>query len=262
MLKSSGGFNKPPFLFSVGFKSPRKELADEIRCPYNQLNRIYDFIKSHPEKRYLLELPDDDSLKYDKLIQQLSYLENYTISTGKISLLISLLDSNYNAFLKYPVADWETFSDLQRLGVSDIYIDGPLGFQTKTLTKGKGTTKIRVSPTISPNSLTISPQSFYIRPEDLHLYADSIDVIDFKVTGVDKETALFDIYSRESCIYNIDQLINGLPSNVKNSLIPEKFAQKRLNCGQRCKVPSSSNCGFCNTCFDLSREIYKLAKNK
>ncbi len=41
--------------FSVNFKSTKKEDADEIRCPYNQLGRIYDFIKENPSKRYLIE---------------------------------------------------------------------------------------------------------------------------------------------------------------------------------------------------------------
>ncbi len=165
--------------------------------------------------------------------------------------------------MTYPVTDWETFSGLKKLGVSDIYIDGPLGFQTKAIAKGKEDIKIRVSPTVSPNaSLTGStPQSFFIRPEDLNLYEGAIDIIDFKeLESIDREEALFTIYKRGTFNYNLSQLITGMSPDVNNLTFPRDFGKERLNCGQRCKI-YPGRCHYCDTTFKLIDSSLRLIES-
>lgn len=53
---------------------------------------------------------------------------DYTIECGEITILQELLNEGYRAYLRFPISDWETFVALIDMGVSDIYIDGPLGF--------------------------------------------------------------------------------------------------------------------------------------
>ncbi len=177
--------------------------------------------------------------------------------------MLSLIKSGYNAFLRFPVVDWETFIELRNIGISDIYIDGPLGFQCERIKKGKQNTKIRVSPTVSPNISFInrSINSFFIRPEDLSLYSSTIDIIDFKESDQEKEDTLFTIYKRGTFDFNINDLIKGLPRDVSNLFIKPEFAQHRLNCGQHCKIPGR-HCHLCETNFTLSNNIISYLQNK
>lgn len=196
-------------LFSVNYKSSHKQEADEIRCPYNQLGTIFDFIKNNPTKRYVIVINDTIN---DKILEQINFIkevaEDYSIQCNNIAQMQSLIAAGYHAFPRFPISDWETFDEMRQLEVSDIYIDGPLGFQCEALEAFHfcSPQKIRVSPTISPNASFIarSPSSFFIRPEDLYLYESAIDVIDFKVPNTDKEDALFSIYKRGTFNYDID----------------------------------------------------------
>lgn len=166
----------------------------------------------------------------------------------------------YNRYLRFPVTDWETFQELREAEVSDIYIDGPLGFQMDLLEKYKGDIKIRVSPTISPNaslSAERKPTSFFIRPEDLSLYS-AIDIIDFSQPSKDKEDTLFSIYTRGSFSYDINLLIDGLPSR-NNLLFKEEFGKTRLNCKQKCNIPGH-HCHYCDTYFSVASRLNEFAQ--
>lgn len=203
----------------------------------------------------------------NKAIEQIELVKSitklYTIECDKIELCKSLIDMGYNAYLKYPISDWESFSGLTSIGVSDIYIDSPLCFQHDKIlvAKEKNNIKIRVSPTISSNGTLISekPKTFFIRPEDLNLYT-YIDVIDFKYNQQEQEDALFRIYTRGSFNFDIDQLIGSLP-RVNNILFKEDFAKSRLNCGQVCHVPSRT-CNFCTTYFALLKRVPRIVELK
>ena len=238
-------------LFSVNYHSKWLAEADEIRCPFNQLGRIFDFVKQHPDKRYIIIFDKDD---IEKLIEQVEFIravaQSYSIQCTSIVSCQTLISQNYNAFLKFPATDWETFQNLRELGVTDIYIDGPLGFQCKCLAAAKKDVKIRVAPTVSPNSSLSAGSkatSFFIRPEDLQLpeYQSAIDVVDFYINDQDKEDALFSIYKRGTFYYTIDTLIQGLKYHPSNVLFDEKFGATRANCAQRCKVPGYY-CHYCD----------------
>lgn len=246
-------------LFSLNYKSTHKQQADEIRCPINQLGTLYEFIKNNPDKRYCIVIQKDIEIK--KILEQVEYVKevarDYTIECGDLVVLIALLESGYNAFARFPVTDWETFTSLQSIGVSDIYIDGPLGFQIDRIIKAKGDTKIRVSPSVSPNSSFnkgSNADSFFIRPEDLKLYEQAIDVIDFKINDQEKEDVLYTIYKRGTFNAELGVLIESLHMTVPNLFIRPEFGQNRLNCGQRCKIPGKS-CHLCETQFILTNTV-------
>lgn len=256
-------------LFSVFYKSAHLAEADEIRCPYNQLGQIYDFIKEHPEKRYVIDVYRIDSV--DVLLKQLEYViavvgDNYTVCCGNIGIynIVKKNNENYNAYINFPVVDWETFNLIKNYGVTDIYIDGPIGFDMETIAKKKDNVKIRVSPTRSPNSAIFkhrSENSFYIRPEDIsNPVYDIIDVIDFQIDNQEKEDVLFNIYKRESFSFDIDNLVSGLRPGVSNIRLEAfgDFAERRANCKQRCQ--STGNCHYCQTVFLLAEKLFDLTK--
>lgn len=247
--------------FSLNYTSPRKQEADEIKCPLNQLRLIYDFIKNNPDKRYLILLTKDQ-INLEKIQEQVLLVkeltENYTLSCPDITTFHLIRAANYNAHLAFPVTDWESFSQLASLHASDIYIDGPLGFQTDSLKIGKQNTKIRISPQISPNALINTSNSnitsFFIRPEDLHLYEDAIDIIDFNVKDQEKEDTLFKIYKRGTYKLELSTLIEHLNEKVPNLFLRPDFGENRLNCGQHCRIPGRS-CHMCETQFILTNTM-------
>jgi hypothetical protein len=245
-------------IFSANYHSEQKTIAGEIRCPYNQLGILFKYIQENPTKRYVVLLNDDSN--YDKAIEQINILKDiapYTISCGNPRLCGRLISEGYSAFVRYPVSDWETFTDLQDFGVSDIYIDGPLGFQADKLALGKGTTKIRTSPTMSPNA-SFAPgrkySSFYIRPEDLSYYNQAIDIIDFKEENKEREDALLKIYARRNSDQDVSLLYTGLPAGTPNSVFKTAFVEQRLNCRQRCRIPGYS-CHYCDNSFLIADKI-------
>lgn len=247
-------------IFSVNYHSQYKQEAQEIRCPINQLGTIFTFIKDNPNKRYNIAMKNSSfSVKEREQIDLIKAVtDNYTISCGRIDQLRMLLTKGYHAYLTFPATDWETFAELQDLGVSDIYIDGPLGFQMDKIAAGKKETKIRVSPTLSPNSSLTrgDANDFFIRPEDLKLYT-SIDVIDFNEPDKDKEDVLFSIYNRGTFNYSLKDLMVNLPYDINNLLFKEDFATHRLNCGQRCKEPGRT-CHLCSNYFTVIEDSLKL----
>lgn len=121
------------------------------------------------------------------------------------------------------------------LGVSDIQIDGPLGFQLNNLIKlkQKHPVKIRVQPTISASASLNAPAAihFFIRPEDLSLYEPAIDILDLRQPDPEVENTIFSIYSNREFIGNIDKIIKNVPKDTFNPALVSSFAENRLNCG-------------------------------
>lgn len=193
-----------------------------------------------------------------KEVDKIKDTHDYTIAAASPALLLSLIDNGYKAHLLHPITDWEIYRNLIYSGVTDIYIDGPLGFCTRELLISKGEALIRVSPQVSANAALFpkdnTANTFYIRPEDLHLYEGIIDVIDFKEPNKDKEDTLFDIYKRGSWLGDLKDLIDTMNVNVKNPYIKPEFGEARLNCQQACNIPGHS-CHLCQTQFQLTNLV-------
>lgn len=251
-------------LFSVNYNSKYKGQADEICCPYNQLGLIIPFIKSHSKKRF--NIIANNSATVQDIIEQVvllkDYIDNYTIECSEIKTCCALIDQGYNAYLKYPVTDWEMIMSLIEVGVSDILIDGPLCFQNNELLqlKNEYNIKIRVIPTFSSNAALTENKinTAYIRPEDLKQYT-AIDVLDFNYNinlEQEQKDAQYSIYARGTFTFDIGQLIDGLPA-VNNLLFKEDFAQTRLNCRQSCKTPHGT-CKFCDRYYTFLERVPEL----
>ena len=237
----------------------------EIKCPHNRLADVYDYFKQEKvDKRCNVTYPE--ATISEEFIEQLNYIkaviENYTVSCTNFGAMCELLDRGYNAYFAYPITDWEIFQTLKTLGVSDIYIDGPLGFQMPQIKNGKGEVLIRVSPNQSSNaslSQGNNINTFYIRPEDLHLYEDVVDIIDFQVKDKDMEKTLLDIYSRGTFDHNLNLLIKQLSTEILNPFISKEFGERRFDCGQRCMVPGRA-CHFCDSQFKLTNTLLNYFK--
>lgn len=245
-----------------------KKNIQEIRQSYNQLGLVIKYMKEHPEKRLIVEVPNKDC-DVVKLQQQCDILKeeniNYTISTESFSLLNTLIEKGYNAFLDFPFTDYEIVDESIKIGVTDIWIDGPLAFDLPNINKILKDTniKIRIKPNGTKNNLTFLTdiKSFFIRPEDLYLYKDYIDTIDFKELNNHREETLLSIYKRGNFDHQINYLINDLDCTILNSSIPEIFGKNRLECRQRCKSNPNS-CHSCPLAINLAQSALNLLKDK
>ena len=254
-------------LFSVSYHSKHKQEADEIKCPYNQFGQIYKFLKDNRDKRYVIADATFEAL--DNVLDQVDIIRgevrDYSIECSQIAATRKLIKEGYKAYVKHPIADWDSFSALVELGVSDVYVDGPLGFQERELyriSKDKDIL-IRISPTVSLNTsiMGAQPNSFYIRPEDLHLYQKMIGVVDFRVDSQDKEDTLFAIYKRGAFNFNIRDLIENCQFSAPNLFLKPEFGQARMNCKQKCKIPGRS-CHLCDTQISLTNMVYQYFSEK
>lgn len=251
-------------IFSVHNRCKSRAAAGEIQCASNQLGSIFEFAKQHPEKRYNILLKSDQPI--EQALAQIDLLraivDSYTVECDQLSTVKVLINKGYNAYYGYWVSDWELFTNLQKLGVSDIRVDGPLGFQTKLLAKAKKNTKIRCYPHYSASASFMPPAAnhFFVRPEDISLYEEAIDIFDLREPDPERQETLFNIYSRGTFNYNIDLLIYNIPSDV-NNLVLKDFAEPRLNCKQRCKQPDS-HCDLCNSKFHYVDIVTQYGKNR
>lgn len=252
-------------LFSISYQSKIKKLADEIRCPYNQLGLLLKFMKENPQKRYVIELPNDIKQEgIDKAIKELEIIKDiisdYTFSCHSLNSFKETRERGYQAFLALPVTDWELFDSLLEQGASDIWIDSALGFQVNAIIRAKGSTKIRVVPNYSSVIGNMQPNSFFIRPEDLMKYQEVIDIVFFREKDVSREELIFTIYKRGNFIGNIEDLIPATREPTSNALFKEDFAETRLNCRQSCKIPGH-HCAYCRTYFNIGKNLQKILSN-
>ena len=253
-------------IYSARPAHKKLDCVGEIKCPANRLGDVYDFFKEGTTKRCNIFL--DGNMIPERFEEQVNFIrectKNYTISCTNFGVMKDLLSKGYNVYFDYPITDWEMFDTLKKLGVSDINIDGPLGFQMDKIKQGKENIIIRVSPAASA-SASLSEEdninSFFIRPEDMPLYEEAIDIIDFRAQDTNTEKVLLDIYSRGTFDHNLSLLVKNLHTDITNPFIDKKFAEARLNCGQRCKIPGRS-CHMCQTQFRLTNLILNYLKDR
>lgn len=252
--------------YSLSYQCSGWKDVDEVQCPYNQLGLIIHDVK--PEQRVCILMPKDASI--DKVIEQTDLVrkvvgDNYTIRCDSMSDLRQLLNRGYKAWLFTPVTDWETYQVLVDSGVSDVLIDGYLGFCGRELSWAKEDYPIihRASPCVSPThtlSDTSSSNFFFIRPEDQHLYEGSIDILSPIVTSHDREQVIINIYKLGSYFGSIADLIQGVGVNVGNMLLDNrKFGETRFDCNQKCQHPRY-RCRFCENTLNIADKLITIAK--
>lgn len=252
-------------LYSVTKQSKFMDAADEIVCPWNQLGDIYKFMQQHPEKRYNIQIPADD-VRADDIVQQINIVtkltENYTLSCDSFKTLLFAREHQFNCYLNITVADWETFTSLLELNVTDIRIDGELCFSMDLIRARKGSCKIRVTPNFSSNCAfrpVCDARTFFMRPEDQYLY-DAIDILELQHTN--SEDTLFTIYKRGTFDGSLADLCSLMPLQVltANYMIESSFAENRINCEQKCMKKGFSYCNFCTNYIKLLNLIPQLDK--
>ena len=225
------------------------EIADEIIIKYTEKDpELINFVKKYSNKRIVVdtshkneELEEDIDIFKAAEVTVMATLENY----------IPLKNNNIPFFFCEEALSLRDFSLYLNKGVTDIRIDGELGFFLPSL-KEHTEINIRVSPNFALDSNNLT--SFFIRPEDLELYENYIDIIEFR-GHVAKQSILYENYTKDKKWGgDLNILIHNAPS-IDNTQILPNFGKNRLNCKMRCTY------GACEICKHI-QDVSEILKEK
>lgn len=163
---------------------------------------------------------------------------------------------------KYPVSTFMELDSLKKLGAHSVLIDAPLTHRLYEV-EDYNFAEVRMVANVAYYAYIPRENGVvgsYIRPEDVETYAGYVDVIEFEDCDKKREQALYRIYmENHAWPGNLRTIITNLDYNGVNRMIPADFAEKRMNCGQRCL--ESGSCHLCYRYLDLANpELLKAYK--
>ena len=259
------------YCISYSNKSHIIDEVDEILIKYDK-NKILElftqFIPQHQTQRVIVEVGGNEVLKDETLIDQLNKIikihkENLDL---KFDLCISrydkkitdiLKETDLKYFFQIHANNWDTFTGLVNLGVSDIYVTENLAFELDKVAEiaHKKNIKIRTYPNVAQSRWEELEDiyKFFIRPEDIEVYEDYVDVCEFY--GLAKEVDTFyKIYAKDKKWFgDLKEIIIGLNNSLDSRYIIPRFALNRIKCGKKCL--KDSKCQICNRILDLSENL-------
>lgn len=244
---------------TIGIKDWETKLY-ELSHPINRLGDIYKKVLHNTTniQRINIVAEKDKNLNDKKLLQQIDLIKSldidYTVKCNTFSQVDILKEKGYNFYLDLVVTDWEKFHTLVNYGVSDIFIDGPLGFDIKHLAKKN--VIIRTNPCFSYNTLNPHTETFFfIRPEDINLYENYIDIFEFN------DTNILDIYLKQDYLFNIQDIVSQFPQPFNNKLFPNTWGKIRMGCGMTC-MRELESCHFCTSATKIQKILMKYLGDK
>ena len=159
---------------------------------------------------------------------------------------------NFRHYCPVPVRTYAELEDYKRAGVCRVYLSAPLFFEMDKV-KQFGIPVCAVANVANADALFSRPDGVtgtWIRPEDVDAYEPYIEVLEF-MGDRKQEQALFRVYTDRKCWQGeLGLLIQDLNYPCTNRMIPPDLAEKRLNCGQRCKAMGA--CRLCYRMMDLA----------
>lgn len=229
--------------------------CDEIKVLWNDRDIIFDLVEKYPDKtinlcKYMIH---DDNIDwseintYKKLTQN-----NFLFGVSLIQDMRECIKNEINFYYLKTLTTFDEVRAMQNLGANTVIIGGPIFFQMNSLQK------ININKRVIANCAIVDelPREdgvvgAWIRPEDVETYEPYIDVIEFQRVNQEQERALFRIYAEQhKWPGDTGMIINNLNHLGVNRMIPPEFAEKRLNCGQKCM--EHNNCHLCWRLLDLA----------
>ena len=231
--------------------------ADEISIRYIEDKGLLDFMKKYADKRIILRLEstnfsDNEIAKLVAIRRQFpEYSFTVALPNEDMNLVNKFKEHDVPFYFLTPVQDWETLNYyIRELGVSDIDLSGPLGFELPKVKKLLERLELFVQIRITPNIIRASTQHcpplkmFFIRPDDIDLYADYVDVVEFE--GIEHQDTFFNIYAKKKTfIGKLNQVIYNFPLPIDNLGLIKYFGEGRIGCGRKCLA--GIRCNRCDT---------------
>ena len=257
-------------MFMISSRHPLTILqkAAEIRVNSNDIARLADLISEKSNAAIVFYVPIGETIDWAKL-NNYKELLNITIATEDFTQLKEIQEQGYKTYWAYPISTYWDLRSILKFNVSQIIINAPLFFELPEVKKISGNVELRATVNKCFNNLTKQETGIcgtYIRPEDIDIYSQYISHFEFDTDSLEKELTLYRIYTQQKTWPgNLNLLLEDLNYSIDNrgfSALPGKdkhyFANRRINCGQRCQKNPNS-CTFCTTVFNLITSIDRNA---
>lgn len=227
--------------------------ADEIKVEYRDKDSIPSLIEKYPGKRIILMCYFNEILDWKELNRwNILSRNNFMLCLASVAYADDCKEHGIPFYMGYPVKTYYELRALKELGVSYVRLAEPLFFEMGTV-KQFGV-PVRMVPNVAyidglPREDGVC--GTWVRPEDLDLYENYVEVVEFEDADLKKEQALFRIYAEQkNWPGDLQMIITNLNHDGLNRIIVPDFAEKRLNCGQRCQ--KTSNCKLCYRALTLA----------
>ena len=239
--------------------------VDEIIIKYqNQTQKqLIDFLETvRAEVRVIVKL-EDNSLNIDKATE---IFANVKVIHSNFAVMLSGPDAAFSdrlrekniPFFYFSLVDkWDVLMSYLAVGVSDVYIVNELGFDLKDVSKvcKEYGVQVRVFPNVAQLSSRVGTlnklTSFFIRPDDIQHYNEYVDVCEF-FGPLDRQSVLYEIYTKEKWLGNLSDLIIGLNIDIENTTLVPTFGTERLSCRKDCY---KGKCIICEKCLSLANTL-------
>lgn len=239
--------------------------ADEIRVEYQDRNIIYDFNETYPNKVFILEIPfyiNTEEVDFKEIATLVKMTNGRVICRiSHINHIIPCQDLDIPWYYGMIIDKWEDMAFITKSGAAYVLIGGDLFFN---LPKVK---EYGVPVRAVPNVADLIPLSAHIelgydiniigpwfQPEATSLYEPYIDVIEFENCDLNKERALYRLWSgKGTWPGDLNQIITNLNTSAEGRMIKmEDFYPPRITCGRKCLIGAHPTCQLCFRQFTLA----------
>lgn len=229
-------------------------VSEEHLKTEHRAKSLKEFLIKYKNKRINIRLKNNQSLdssllEEDFINAAIPFFSNL-IKEYNLKLFFIINKSHYHKFKKEGLNyffeltqayDWDIFTGLIVMGVSDIYVTNSLGFDLKNVSKiaKKYKIKLRTYPNVCQSSFYLNKnnfKNFWIRPEDLEYYSQYIDTFEFwnkeLIANID---LLYKIYIKDQkWDGNLQNIIQGLQKPLDSRNINNEAFRIRSYCEKKC----------------------------
>lgn len=244
---------------------PYMDKIDELTIRYDdQKKELFEFLDAYPNHKINIEIGETIEET------ELDFFNELYMKYPNICLLINVGHGYHDTYklmrdnAKVPffydtrVDSWDVLRGLARIGVSEMYIVGDLGFELDEVSKylHERNIKVRAFPNVCQSNWTFDMEylrSFFIRPEDVETYDKYIDVFEFFGTEEAQKT-VFKAYAIDKEWYGrLEELIIGFKGDMDSRFLFPLFADKRAVCKKRCV--KGGKCNICGRLEELAATL-------
>lgn len=237
---------------------------DEVLIDYkNKDGELIRFMETIPEKQRIIVKIMDKNINIDENVSIIAAAAqkhpnmSVLLPAADMTFADKLREENVPFFFDKFVSNWDVFMSYSAIGVSDIYIVNELAFEMPEVSKicKEKNIKVRTFPNVAQMSNTTlnlnKLKSFFIRPEDIATYEPYVDVCEF-FGPIDRQSVLYEIYTKEKWMGDLEELIIGLNFSVPNQSIIPAFGEQRLNCRKDCY---RGKCIICDKIISIANTL-------
>lgn len=236
--------------------------ANEIKIELRDFKAIPDYIEKFSTKTLILDMNDNlpEKFSWDLIEMYSNKFEEFYCAVGNKYQMNECRSRGIKFYYRYQVTTYYELEALKEMGVCQLLIGIPLIFDLENVSKYQ--LPLRVIPNIAYEPYLVHNDGIcgqWIRPEDVEKYEKYISTFEFYAPKMlEKEQTLFHIYAEnKTWPGNLNLLIDFLGVDINNQALydEENFAERRMNCKQRCVSGKT-----CHYCFEQVKFIDTIMK--